>query len=395
MSELTVPNNVPFLPGNDVVGIGNQLPAELVAAGYKNAIVFYSSSWNPHNTTLTTKFRFIATSTTGDLILGYADCANPSVNQTAIVHIGLDLQAAGIVAPNSIPFVAGNNVLGIGTTLPAELVAAGYVNAVLFYSSSWNPLNTTATIKYRFISTDTTGNLVAGYGICANPSVSQVPTINGGVVIGAFDVNGSTISFPYSNGITALSITELSGSALLQMSDPGNRTSILLEAQSGGAGFVEAGNATNTGYLTAGDCWLIGLPAIDLSMELLDSSLNPTISLIRDLGWTNIPTASLPGLWGTDAGRPIGYRLMPDGMVQFRGHITQTITPVNGETIVSALPSAYWPASQAWEVLAPMGDRAYNGTQAIRMNTDGTMVVFDSGTGTGDIVVDGMRYSTI
>jgi hypothetical protein len=46
VTEITVPNNVPFAPGYDVIGIGSQVPQPLIDAGYPAAIIFYSSGYS-------------------------------------------------------------------------------------------------------------------------------------------------------------------------------------------------------------------------------------------------------------------------------------------------------------------------------------------------------------
>lgn len=84
VDEIILPNNTPFLPGNNVTGIGTQIPVELSAAGFTNAIVFYASDWNPTATTQSIKFRFIAANASG-LQFGFGYCANPSISQTATV----------------------------------------------------------------------------------------------------------------------------------------------------------------------------------------------------------------------------------------------------------------------------------------------------------------------
>lgn len=84
VTEITVPNNVQFAPGINVVGIGQTLPPELVAAGYVNAIVWYSTDWDPTSTAPKAKFKFMAT-LGGSLVIGMGYSNNPSVNQTATI----------------------------------------------------------------------------------------------------------------------------------------------------------------------------------------------------------------------------------------------------------------------------------------------------------------------
>lgn len=97
VTEITVPNNVPFLPGNDIIGIGTQLPPELEAYGITAAMVFYNQAWSPVATTPRVKFMFIGTTHDvdfGAMVFGYGYCNNPSLNQVAVVtttyQIGMD-----------------------------------------------------------------------------------------------------------------------------------------------------------------------------------------------------------------------------------------------------------------------------------------------------------------
>ena len=91
-TEITAPNNVPFEPGNNIIGIGSEVPLELQGI-YPAAIIFYTSNWNPANTRPTVKYMWIAmasidtppTSTTG-LAFRYAICQNPSVSQVPTLH---------------------------------------------------------------------------------------------------------------------------------------------------------------------------------------------------------------------------------------------------------------------------------------------------------------------
>lgn len=85
-----------------------------------------------------------------------------------------------IVIPNDVPFLPGNNVIGIGTELPPELVAYGITAAMVFYFSNWNPNATVPTVKFGFIGVSTVGNqcgIVTGFGWCAAPHTSQVANV--------------------------------------------------------------------------------------------------------------------------------------------------------------------------------------------------------------------------
>lgn len=88
-----------------------------------------------------------------------------------------------VTAPNNVPFVPGQNVTGIGAGVPPELIAAGIPNAIIFYSSDWDPNAVVPTAKFKWIAA-VGGALVSGYGYCQNPSISQVATIVSASVVG-------------------------------------------------------------------------------------------------------------------------------------------------------------------------------------------------------------------
>lgn len=90
-TEIVAPEGTPFLPGNDVIGFGTQLPPEMASAGITAAIVFYNSGWNPASTSPSVKFMFIGTienAGSGAVSIGFGVCQNPSVSQTAVVNYG-------------------------------------------------------------------------------------------------------------------------------------------------------------------------------------------------------------------------------------------------------------------------------------------------------------------
>lgn len=106
-----------------------------------------------------------------------------------------------VTAPNNVPFVPGQNVTGLGSGVPPELLAVGIPNAIIFYSNDWNPANTVPTAKFKWIAA-VGGALVIGYGYCQNPSVSQVATIVYEATFGINDVGtiaSPIIQFQYDN----------------------------------------------------------------------------------------------------------------------------------------------------------------------------------------------------
>jgi hypothetical protein len=98
-----------------------------------------------------------------------------------------------IFAPDNVAFAPGNNVSGFGADLPPELAAAGYTNAIVFYSTDWNPAAVVPTVKFKFIATNG-GSLITGYGVCTNPSVSQVATVLRGTSTGMIVFNGKPVT---------------------------------------------------------------------------------------------------------------------------------------------------------------------------------------------------------
>lgn len=80
VNEITAPNTVPFEPGNDVIGIGSDIPSELDPFGIAAAMIFYSSSWDPAATT--PKIKYFAFFTKNGAI-GMAVCFSNNPSTTA------------------------------------------------------------------------------------------------------------------------------------------------------------------------------------------------------------------------------------------------------------------------------------------------------------------------
>lgn len=109
-TELIVPANVPFQPGQNVIGIGTDLPPELAAytpygAGstVEAALIFYSSQWDPNATTPRVKYQWLGVVTDPSLkgvfiSIGTAFCDNPSVSHVATVISIADFGTQNIVA---------------------------------------------------------------------------------------------------------------------------------------------------------------------------------------------------------------------------------------------------------------------------------------------------------
>jgi hypothetical protein len=84
ITEITAPNNVPFQPGFNIIGIGTEIPAEMQALGFTAAIIFYTSNWDTSATTPRVKYFFLGTQS-GFMISGIGWSANPSTTPTATV----------------------------------------------------------------------------------------------------------------------------------------------------------------------------------------------------------------------------------------------------------------------------------------------------------------------
>jgi hypothetical protein len=94
-TEITAPAGTPFLPGNDVIGLGTELPPELAAyipfvggTAIQAAIIFYNSAFDPTSTLPLVKFHFMGMAGTANptgsaLLIGLGVCNNPSVSTVA------------------------------------------------------------------------------------------------------------------------------------------------------------------------------------------------------------------------------------------------------------------------------------------------------------------------
>jgi hypothetical protein len=283
-----------------------------------------------------------------------------------------------LTAPSTVPFAPGQNVTGLGSQVPSELVAAGITNALVFYSSDWNPSATVPKTKYRYVCA-VGGSLVFGMGYCTNPSVSQVATlvtthsegltVQGGLPeadFEVFNVNGNS-AFQFS------AVASDTNPQFLMRDDAGVLRSRLLHSVSLAITELQLGAQT---FVTpdAGGYTQVGLP------------------IVKDTSWTTLP---LSANWSSDAARPAQYRLMPDGTVMLRGHATKSINAVNGETVWTSLTSAYQPAG-VQEYLAACGTRTYNGSQKLAVQTNGSAILSDPDTTkTGDVVLSSIRYPVI
>lgn len=92
-TEIVVPAGVPFQPGNDVIGIGTQLPIELAqyvpfssGGAIRAALVFYTSAYDDTSPTSQQKYMWFGMASSAPsqnqsaLVMGTCIVANPTVN---------------------------------------------------------------------------------------------------------------------------------------------------------------------------------------------------------------------------------------------------------------------------------------------------------------------------
>jgi hypothetical protein len=108
VTEIIVPNNVPFEPGYDVIGMGTQVTPAMLAAGYPAAILFYSSAYDPASIVPQIKYQFIADKL-GSIVFGYGLVANASVSQdeTIVAYEGHGF--AGTAAQSQFDFITATS----------------------------------------------------------------------------------------------------------------------------------------------------------------------------------------------------------------------------------------------------------------------------------------------
>lgn len=319
-----------------------------------------------------------------------------------------------ITAPNTIPFQPGNDVTGIGASIPPELAVAGFTNAIVFYNSKthgsgWDPTSTLPKVKFAFIAA-IGGEIVCGYGYCVNPSVNQtaVIVITENIALAS---SGSTIetvyTWPLSNGVVGTQLAEDSlvygseGSPVLQMHTFAGKLSTELRANSAFSRF-NCYDANGTvvksflGYFSGPGISQLQLK--NFQFQVLDSDTQNQAYvfgfILRDTAWQN-PSAFLVNGWAVDAANPAQYRLSSDGTVIWRGRLTKATNPVNGENITNNFDSIYNPGSDAYFLVPPAGS-TYNGTQKLEVvgvaSGRGTFKIWDPPAAPGDVMMSGVRW---
>lgn len=282
-----------------------------------------------------------------------------------------------ITVPNNVPFTPGHDVIGIGTDVPPELIAAGFGDSIVIYGSDWNPANTTPTVKFRFISSAFNA-IVIGFGYCANPSVNQTATVITTTAIGA-QIQGSTI-------FTTQRWLNLNGNGLFNMGQFGTSQDPLFQMfdQSAVARFALF-HLVSTGIttLSAGNNWQLniadGATVASVNGPILKDALWQPFTLFN--GWTGAAAPNAPL-----------YRMLSNGMIQFTGLISKAIAPVNGEKW-GQVAAGYFPQGVAG-FNCPSAIAATGG-QKIQINTGGDCVIFDSPAGNGSAFLTPVNYPSL
>ncbi len=176
--EITVPNNVPFEPGFDVIGIGTQLPPAVIAAGYPAAILFYSSSYDPTLTVPQIKYQFIADKD-GTIYFGYGLVANASVSQAETIVTYEGHGFAGTSAQSQF-----NNIQADAASITTESVQAlSVVNSLLYQGEE---------LSDYFAALQAQINSQSPLGMIAYGVVTAGPfTATGAVKIGMFYIGAN------------------------------------------------------------------------------------------------------------------------------------------------------------------------------------------------------------
>jgi hypothetical protein len=186
VTEITVPSNVPFLPGNDVIGIGTEIPAELMGEDIEAAIIFYTDDWDTSATTPKVKFFFIGVRAKL-LVSGYAYSNNPSTTPTGTVVRAELLSLNGTTGAGLSEFI---------------ISSARYITPILPGSSA-NPI-------FRIQEAPTTfdgGGLLQLYDADANRILQIQPSPTSpsyGCAISVIDANTGLVILQWTNSLDTL-----------------------------------------------------------------------------------------------------------------------------------------------------------------------------------------------
>lgn len=289
-----------------------------------------------------------------------------------------------ITAPSNVPFLPGNVVTGFGSQVPAELVAAGYQNAIVFYSNDWNPAATTPSVKFKFIGAGSSASPIGtggadsldiGYGVVLNPSVSQTAIIQvalrTGLQIQAANFI-SNVEVWNANNSTSAQFTSFFGS---------NDPAFYLDDANGVTRMSMIHKlATGIATLTMGNGW---------QMNCFNAGTSPTVNgpINKDSAWQAFTLFN--GWFGNaDPDAPL-YRMMNDGTVQFTGMLNKGSAPVNGEQWGS-VAAGYLPLKQS--MFHACSDLVGDGNQKVLIDATGACFIFDPPAGNGSMFISGVRY---
>lgn len=289
-----------------------------------------------------------------------------------------------ITAPNNVTFAPGNVVTGFGSQVPAELISAGYPNAIVFYSNDWNPAATTPTPKFKFIgagsSTSPIGtggadSLDIGYGVVLNPSVDQTAIVKVALRTG-LQISGS--NFISNVEIwNALNSTSAQFTSFFGSNDP----SFQLDDANGVKRMSLFHKlATGIASIAVGNGW-------QLNCGNTDTSPTVTGPINKDSAWQ--PFTLFNGWFGNAAPDAPLYRMMNDGTVQFCGMLNKASAPTNGEQWGS-VAAGYLPLKQ--HMVHACSNLTTDGNQKILIDATGKCFIYDPAAGNGSMFIGGMRY---
>jgi hypothetical protein len=297
------------------------------------------------------------------------------------------IAANSIQVPSNLAAVPGNRVFSVSSTLPAELVAAGYTSAIVWFSNDWNVAATTPKIKYLFLGTYPAagGGLVLGSCVASNPSVSQTGIIYASQVIQNYQSSGLDLGVEWH---------DINDQAMAWMYDFSNGPNFQITSHDTGITRTPQFTASiidpDTCQITLGSNFTVLGTNRAATYQNYDTRFYTFNSWIADF-WQ---TAPMSANWLSDATRTFNYRKMPDGTVLFKGHAFKNVNAINGETIVpvGGLPAAYRPG-HTHTFMASEPGRPYNGKQIVEVRSDGSVWLFDpTTTAVARVCMDQVRY---
>lgn len=300
------------------------------------------------------------------------------------------IAASSIQVPSSVTAQPGNRVFIVSSTLPSELIAAGYTSAIVWYTTDWDPAATTPKIKYLFLGTYPAagGGLVLGSCVASNPSVSQTGIIYASQVIQNYQSSGLDVGVEWH---------DVNNNAMAWLYDFSNGPSFQVASRDTGGvtrrpQFTASIFDPDTCQFTLGSNSTIGGTNRAATFQNYDTRFWTFNDWVAD-SWHAVPLNSGGG-WLSDASRPAEYRRMPDGTVLLKGHAFKNVNAINGENIVNVggFAASYRPGhTHSFTAIEP--GRAYNGKQIVESRSDGSLILFDcTTTAVARVCLDQVRY---